>query len=76
VIIKRLHDRDKGAGWYLIYGAAPFGFFILAIYFWTVRVHGIASLLFVLSFVGLIWATVELGFLRGTRGPNRFGPET
>ena len=38
VVIKRLHDRDKGAGWYLIYGAAPFGFFMLAIYFWTVRV--------------------------------------
>ena len=75
VIIKRLHDRDKGAGWYFVYGAAPFGIFLLAIYFWTVRSLQTATLLFVLSFVGLIWAIVELGFRRGTPGPNRFGPE-
>ena len=29
----------------------------------------------VLSFVGLIWAIIELGCMRGTDGPNRFGPE-
>jgi uncharacterized membrane protein YhaH (DUF805 family) len=75
VIIKRLHDRDKAAGWYFVYGVAPFGFFTLAIYFWTVRALEIASILFVLSFVGLIWAIVELGFRRGTPEPNRFGPE-
>ena len=74
VIIKRLHDRDKAAGWYFVYGAAPFGLFILAIYFWTMRALEVASLLFVLSFIGLIWAIVELGFMRGTPGPNRFGP--
>jgi uncharacterized membrane protein YhaH (DUF805 family) len=22
-----------------------------------------------------LWALIELGFLRGTRGPNRFGPD-
>jgi uncharacterized membrane protein YhaH (DUF805 family) len=75
VTIKRLHDRDKAAGWYLIYGIAPFGFFLAAIYFWTVRAVELASILFVLSFVGLIWAIVELGCMRGTDGPNRFGPE-
>jgi uncharacterized membrane protein YhaH (DUF805 family) len=75
VTIKRLHDRNKSAAWYLVYGVAPFGFFILAIYFWTVRALEIASILFVLSFVGLIWAIIELGFMRGTPGPNRFGPE-
>ena len=26
--------------------------------------------------VGPIWVLVELGFLRGTTGPNRFGPDT
>jgi len=75
VTIKRLHDRDKAAGWYLVYGIAPFGFFLAAIYFWTARAMEMASALFVLSFVGLIWAIVELGFMRGTLGPNRFGPE-
>jgi len=74
VTIKRLHDRDKAAGWYLIYGVAPFALFIAGIYFWTVRAMEVASILLVLSFVGLIWAIVELGFLRGTSEPNRFGP--
>ena len=74
VTIKRLHDRDKSAWWYLLYGIAPFGFFLLAIYLWTARVLEAASILFVLSFVGLIWAIIELGFLRGTAGPNRYGP--
>ena len=74
VMIKRLHDRDKSAAWYLIYGVAPLGFFIAAIYLWTVRAIEVASILFVLSIVGLIWAIVELGFMRGTPGPNRFGP--
>lgn len=25
--------------------------------------------------LGTIWVLIELGFLRGTRGPNRFGPD-
>lgn len=74
VTIKRLHDRDKSAWWYLIYGVAPFGCFLGGIYFWTARALVVASVLFVLSFVGLIWAIVELGFMRGTAGENRFGP--
>jgi uncharacterized membrane protein YhaH (DUF805 family) len=28
-----------------------------------------------IALVCLIWGLVELGFLRGTRGPNRFGPD-
>jgi uncharacterized membrane protein YhaH (DUF805 family) len=75
IAIKRLHDRDKAAGWYLVYGAAPVGIFIAAIYFYVERIPAAAWILFIASFAGLIWAIVELGFLRGTRGPNRFGPE-
>lgn len=75
VIIKRLHDRDKAAGWYLVYGAAPVSIFISAIYFYIERIPAAAWTLFIVSFVGLIWAIIELGFLRGTPGPNRFGPE-
>lgn len=29
----------------------------------------------VLSIVGCVWVLVEAGFLRGTKGPNRFGDE-
>jgi uncharacterized membrane protein YhaH (DUF805 family) len=28
-----------------------------------------------IPFIGAIWVLVELGFLRGTAGPNRFGPD-
>ena len=75
VTIKRLHDRDKSAGWYLIYGIAPFGFVPGRDLFLDRARQEMASILFVLSFVGLIWAIIELGFMRGTDGPNRFGPE-
>jgi uncharacterized membrane protein YhaH (DUF805 family) len=28
-----------------------------------------------IPFIGVIWLLIELGFLRGTAGPNRFGPD-
>jgi uncharacterized membrane protein YhaH (DUF805 family) len=74
ITIKRLHDRDRSAWWYLIYSVLPFGLFIAAIYLYTARAYEAATILFVLSFAGLIWAIVELGFRRGTPGPNRYGP--
>jgi uncharacterized membrane protein YhaH (DUF805 family) len=68
---KRLHDRDKSAWWLLVFYALPgilstagnqtgdFGFTILHI----------------ISFGISVWAFVELGCLRGTPGPNRYGPD-
>lgn len=32
-------------------------------------------LVVLIPFVGAIWALIELGFLRGTVGPNRFGQD-
>jgi len=32
-------------------------------------------LVFLVPVVGSLWLLVELGFLRGTVGPNRFGPD-
>jgi uncharacterized membrane protein YhaH (DUF805 family) len=75
ITVKRLHDRDRSAFWYLLYGAAPPAFFIAATYLYTARVYEAASVLYILSFVGLFWAIIALGFIRGTPGPNRFGPE-
>ena len=74
VTIKRLHDRGHSAVWYLVYGIAPPALFIAATYFYTNGTLAPASILYVLSFAGLIWVIVELGFLRGTAGPNRYGP--
>ena len=32
-------------------------------------------LIAIIPIVGQLWALIDNGFLRGTRGPNRFGPE-
>jgi uncharacterized membrane protein YhaH (DUF805 family) len=68
---KRLHDRDKSAWWLLVFYLLP----------------GILStagnemgdvgfiLLHIISFAISVWAFVELGCLRGTPGPNRYGPD-
>jgi uncharacterized membrane protein YhaH (DUF805 family) len=35
----------------------------------------VAGLTGAVAFAFSVWLFVELGFLRGTRGPNRFGPD-
>jgi uncharacterized membrane protein YhaH (DUF805 family) len=67
--IKRLHDRDK-SGWWL-----------LAFYFVPPLLDGVgraigSPLIFELASIAVsIWAIVELGFMRGTSGPNQYGPD-
>jgi uncharacterized membrane protein YhaH (DUF805 family) len=39
------------------------------------RIEGGGILLHLVSFAITIWAFVELGCLRGTIGPNRYGPD-
>jgi uncharacterized membrane protein YhaH (DUF805 family) len=75
--IRRLHDRDKSGHWLWLYVAVP------AVLNVAGNVVSLASpeAVFValpLALVALgisIWMIVELGFFRGTRGPNRFGPD-
>ena len=64
--IKRLHDRDKSGWWLLVFYLLP------------TLLNGLADLssIFALAaFAISIWAFVELGCLRGTQGPNRYGPD-
>jgi uncharacterized membrane protein YhaH (DUF805 family) len=67
---KRLHDRDKSAWWLLV-------FYFLSGMFDALGEHGytdMGKLAFaLLSFGFLVWGIVELGFLRGTDVPNRYG---
>jgi uncharacterized membrane protein YhaH (DUF805 family) len=71
-LIKRLHDRNK-SGWWMV----PF-FVVPGLY------HQFEDRLgdtYVAGFVGLvaavlgIWCFIEIACLRGTQGPNRFGPD-
>ncbi|MBR0671203.1 DUF805 domain-containing protein [Neoroseomonas soli] len=81
--IKRLHDRDRSGWWiggyYLL--AAVCGVLIVAGAAVASAGAGGGGLMvagFALAVVLLgyaLWMLVEIGFLRGTPGPNRFGPD-
>jgi uncharacterized membrane protein YhaH (DUF805 family) len=67
--IKRLHDRNKSGWWLLVFYVLPgalntIGDILAAGWIFTLA-----------SFVVSLWALVELGILRGTAGPNRYGPD-
>lgn len=68
---KRLHDRDRNAGWMAVFFGAPA---VLE----SIAASGIEAIGPALSFTAVAitaWALVELGFLRGTAGATRFGPD-
>lgn len=71
VTVKRLHDRDRAAWWALVFIFGPAVLSGIGAIFGHVgsAIAGVAG--FGIS----IWAFVELGCLRGTVGPNRFGPD-
>jgi uncharacterized membrane protein YhaH (DUF805 family) len=78
---KRLHDRDR-TGWWLIWQLL---ILILAIILVVVAVavpqeqgavwYALAGAACLAAFVISVWLFVQIGFLRGTNGPNRFGPD-
>jgi uncharacterized membrane protein YhaH (DUF805 family) len=70
--LKRLHDRNK-SGWWI----APFFFapsLLNKLSDWLDD-PTLAQLLSALAFGLNVWCFVELFCLRGTNGPNRFGPD-
>lgn len=79
--VKRLHDRDR-TGWWVV--AQVLAVFLAAISvivaiamatgqmpIWYVVAVAACLVAMVLS----VWLFVEIGFLRGTKGPNRYGPD-
>jgi uncharacterized membrane protein YhaH (DUF805 family) len=72
---ERLHDRDKSAWWLIVFYVLPGLLGHLAKTAWFAGAVGsalqyiLASAAFALS----IWGFVEIGCLRGTAGPNRYG---
>jgi uncharacterized membrane protein YhaH (DUF805 family) len=75
VAIKRLHDREKSGWWLLLFWLAP-GLLNVIAESWA----GSGSLVFTI-FIGLvsvaisIWGFVEIACLKGTTGPNDYGPD-
>jgi uncharacterized membrane protein YhaH (DUF805 family) len=73
---KRLHDRDKSAWWILIFYVLPTAISAAGDVAEGAAHDETVSLPFNLVSLGIgIWAFVELGCLRGTIGPNRFGAD-
>jgi uncharacterized membrane protein YhaH (DUF805 family) len=70
--VKRLHDRDKSGWWVLLFYWLPG---VLERMSDRMGEGGGALVLLLLSVAISIWALVEIGFLRGTMGANRFGPD-
>mgnify|MGYP003576636201 CR=1 FL=1 len=75
VTLKRAHDRDRPE-WYVI------AYYVLAILFTIASsfmlIDPTGTAFFILNLVLGIWAIVllvDLGFLRGTQGSNRYGPD-
>ena len=68
--IKRLHDRDKSGWWVLLF------LFVPGILDGIGSTMGTMSFVFsIAAVVVAIWGLIEFGFLRGTKGPNDYGPD-
>ena len=69
--IKRLHDRNKSGWWIVLFYFGPTIVGMIGR-----SIDGSLSLVFwLISFAIAVWAFIELGCLRGTAGPNRYGPD-
>ena len=70
--VKRLHDRDRSGWWIVLF---YFGPTVLAVAQSSTE-GALASLVLGLGALAIsVWWLVELGFLRGTSGSNRFGAD-
>lgn len=80
VTLRRLHDRNRGLGWFLFYTAASLlmdfvDFLSLPfVHFADLSPDSSQALYGISGIIGLIMV-IDLGFLRGTEGINRFGPD-
>jgi uncharacterized membrane protein YhaH (DUF805 family) len=75
---ERLHDRDKSAWWLLVFYGVPAVLGSLTEAAWLTglagtALHYVLNILSLASFALTIWGFVELGCLRGTAGPNKYG---
>jgi uncharacterized membrane protein YhaH (DUF805 family) len=66
---KRLHDRNKSGWWLLLLYGLPGGLAGVD------RPMGYEIAFDLVGTIISIWALIELGFLRGTRGRNQFGSD-
>jgi uncharacterized membrane protein YhaH (DUF805 family) len=74
--IRRLHDRDKSGHWLWLFFFVPAALNVGGL----LHDHQVINLaprsgLIIPAIALFAWAIIEFGFLRGTSGANRFGPD-
>lgn len=70
---KRLHDRSKSAWWLLAFYLLPMAGELFGLR--GINPESAGAILWSLAgFVAWVWGLIEMGCLRGTNGPNRYGP--
>lgn len=69
---KRLHDRNKGAVWLVLFWLAPSVLYAIG---QSIGANGAGAFVALVGAGIAIWGLVEIGFLKGTDGPNDFGPD-
>lgn len=70
--IKRLHDRDQSGWWMLVFWGVST---IVSLLQEAATTPSSKFILGIGSLAVTVWIIVELGCLRGTQGPNRFGSD-
>jgi uncharacterized membrane protein YhaH (DUF805 family) len=79
IYARRLHDRGRSAWWLVLFALGPYLLMMaagLVIDLLGGPLSAVISLPMALGAVVLaIWGWIELGFRRGTRGPNAFGAD-
>jgi uncharacterized membrane protein YhaH (DUF805 family) len=72
--LKRAHDRNR-------HPALIVGFFALAVLLDIMQLlgfgawRGVPLIIFLLWLASIILLIIDLGFFRGTKGPNQYGPD-
>jgi uncharacterized membrane protein YhaH (DUF805 family) len=75
VTAKRLHDRDKSGIWILLFAVGPWVCYGISLAASADNSGGIGGVFALAGLAITVWAFVELGCLRGTAGPNGYGPD-
>jgi uncharacterized membrane protein YhaH (DUF805 family) len=76
IAARRLHDRGKSAWWLLLYQGVPLVLDLLRLGMMRdPATSGAAAGLGFIGFCIAMWVLVDLGFLRGKPGANRFGDD-
>lgn len=77
ITVRRLHDQNKSAWWLVPYFLVPSILDGIADHVSSLEKGSInlGTTFAVMGAAISLWAIVELGFLKGTNGPNRYGPD-